>query len=205
MTKLTDHIRQIDAGELDIGYADLGPMAGRPVLLLHGWPYDIHTYAEVAPMLAQSGHRVIVPHARGFGTTRFRSVAMPVYEYCDKDVRVRCAANSQGIALDPLLAPRIVRTGSFAHDESAASHIYVRSADGRRHRPGSELYRRIIDALTGGLVLRTTQQKCTIVGRFQAGVWLGHSSQSFWIDRDEVAGGSRMSDSASALRLNNGQ
>ena len=50
-------------------------------------------------------------------------VTMPVYEYCDKDVRVRCAANSQGIALDPLLAPRIVRTGSFAHDESAASHI----------------------------------------------------------------------------------
>lgn len=77
MTKLTDHIRQIDAGELDIGYADLGPMAGRPVLLLHGWPYDIHTYAEVAPMLAQSGHRVIVPHARGFGTTRFRSSATP--------------------------------------------------------------------------------------------------------------------------------
>lgn len=77
MTALTDHIRQIDAGELDIGYADLGPVDGPAVLLLHGWPYDIHTYAEVAPMLAQAGHRVIVPHARGFGTTRFRSSATP--------------------------------------------------------------------------------------------------------------------------------
>ena len=65
-------LRQIDAGELNIGYVDIGPPDGRPVLLLHGWPYDIHAYSEVAPLLADKGFRVIVPHLRGFGTTRFR-------------------------------------------------------------------------------------------------------------------------------------
>ena len=66
-------IRQIDAGDLSIGYADLGPRGGPPVILLHGWPYDIHSFAEAAPLLAQAGYRVIVPHLRGYGTTRFRS------------------------------------------------------------------------------------------------------------------------------------
>ena len=65
--------RQVDAGELNVGYADVGPADGPAVLLLHGWPYDIHSYAEVAPLLADAGHRVIVPHLRGYGTTRFRS------------------------------------------------------------------------------------------------------------------------------------
>jgi pimeloyl-ACP methyl ester carboxylesterase len=64
-------IRQIRAGALDIGYVEAGPAGGPPVLLLHGWPYDIHTYADVAPMLASAGYRVIVPYLRGFGTTRF--------------------------------------------------------------------------------------------------------------------------------------
>ncbi len=66
-------ILQIEAGGLDIGYADLGPRDGTPVLLLHGWPYDITSYAEAAPMLAAAGYRVIVPYLRGFGTTRFLS------------------------------------------------------------------------------------------------------------------------------------
>lgn len=110
-------------------------------------------------------------------------VALPVYEYCDQDVRVRCAANTQGIALDPLLAPRLVRTGPLAATDDAASLIYVISSDRKRVRPGAELYRRLIDALTGGLIPRTAQQKCTIVGRFQAGVWLGYHPQSFWLDR----------------------
>lgn len=66
-------IKQIDAGGLNIGYAELGPAKGRAVILLHGWPYDIHCYAEVAPLLAAAGYRVIVPYLRGFGTTRFRS------------------------------------------------------------------------------------------------------------------------------------
>ena len=64
-------IRQIDAGVLNVGYAEAGPADGEPVILLHGWPYDIHTYADVAPLLAAEGFRVIVPYLRGYGTTRF--------------------------------------------------------------------------------------------------------------------------------------
>jgi pimeloyl-ACP methyl ester carboxylesterase len=64
-------IRQIDAGVLNVGYVDAGPPDGPAVVLLHGWPYDIHSYAEVTPLLAAFGYRVIVPHLRGFGTTRF--------------------------------------------------------------------------------------------------------------------------------------
>jgi pimeloyl-ACP methyl ester carboxylesterase len=70
-------IRQIDAGDLSVGYADVGPADGKPVLLLHGWPYDIHAYAEVAPRLAAAGYRVIVPYLRGYGATRFRSADTP--------------------------------------------------------------------------------------------------------------------------------
>jgi pimeloyl-ACP methyl ester carboxylesterase len=68
-------LKQIDAGLLSVGYADVGPPDGRAVLLLHGWPYDIHSYAEVAPVLASAGYRVIVPYLRGYGTTRFLSKA----------------------------------------------------------------------------------------------------------------------------------
>jgi pimeloyl-ACP methyl ester carboxylesterase len=66
-------IKQIDAGVLNVGYAEDGPADGPPVVLLHGWPYDIHTYVDVAPLLAKKGYRVIVPHLRGHGTTRFLS------------------------------------------------------------------------------------------------------------------------------------
>jgi pimeloyl-ACP methyl ester carboxylesterase len=64
-------LRQVDAGDLDVGYAEAGPAGGPAVVLLHGWPYDIHSYAEVAPLLAEAGYRVIVPYLRGYGTTRF--------------------------------------------------------------------------------------------------------------------------------------
>jgi pimeloyl-ACP methyl ester carboxylesterase len=64
-------LKQIDAGVLNIGYAEAGPADGPPVILLHGWPYDIHSYVDVAPLLAQAGYRVIVPYLRGYGTTRF--------------------------------------------------------------------------------------------------------------------------------------
>jgi pimeloyl-ACP methyl ester carboxylesterase len=64
-------IHQIEAGVLDVGFADLGPVDGPAVVLLHGWPYDIHTFAEVAPLLAADGHRVVVPYLRGYGSTRF--------------------------------------------------------------------------------------------------------------------------------------
>jgi pimeloyl-ACP methyl ester carboxylesterase len=64
-------LRQIEAGLLNVGYAEAGPADGPVVLLLHGWPYDIHTYVDVAPLLAAQGYRVIVPYLRGYGTTRF--------------------------------------------------------------------------------------------------------------------------------------
>jgi len=66
-------IKQIDAGVLNVGYLEAGPSNGKPVILFHGWPYDIHSYIEVAPILASAGYRVIVPHLRGFGTTVFSS------------------------------------------------------------------------------------------------------------------------------------
>jgi pimeloyl-ACP methyl ester carboxylesterase len=66
-------LKQIDAGLLNVGYAEAGPPDGLPVILLHGWPYDIHSYVEVAPLLASAGYRVIIPHLRGYGTTRFLS------------------------------------------------------------------------------------------------------------------------------------
>jgi pimeloyl-ACP methyl ester carboxylesterase len=66
-------LKQIDAGLLNVGYAEAGPADGPAVILLHGWPYDIHSYVDVAPLLASAGYRVIVPHLRGYGTTRFLS------------------------------------------------------------------------------------------------------------------------------------
>lgn len=66
-------LKQIDAGVLNIGYTEAGSSDGTPVILLHGWPYDIHSYEEVVPMLTAKGYRVITPYLRGFGTTRFLS------------------------------------------------------------------------------------------------------------------------------------
>ncbi len=66
-------IKQIDAGVLNAGYAEAGPSDGPAVILLHGWPYDIHSFVDVAPLLASTGYRVIVPYVRGYGTTRFLS------------------------------------------------------------------------------------------------------------------------------------
>jgi pimeloyl-ACP methyl ester carboxylesterase len=68
-------LKQIEVGDLRVGYADVGPSEGHPVVLLHGWPYDINSYAEVAPVLASAGYRVIVPYLRGYGTTSFLSDA----------------------------------------------------------------------------------------------------------------------------------
>ncbi len=68
-----DQLQQIDAGVLNVGYVEEGPSDGPAVMLLHGWPYDIHSYVDVAPLLAQAGYRVIVPYLRGYGPTRFLS------------------------------------------------------------------------------------------------------------------------------------
>ena len=66
-------LKQIDAGVLNVGYAEAGPADGPPVILLHGWPYDIYAFVDVAPLLASAGYRVIIPYLRGYGTTRFLS------------------------------------------------------------------------------------------------------------------------------------
>ncbi len=66
-------LKQVDAGLLNVGYAEAGPADGPAVILLHGWPYDIHSFVDVAPLLAAKGYRVIVPYLRGYGTTRFLS------------------------------------------------------------------------------------------------------------------------------------
>ena len=98
-------IRQVDAGVLDIGYVEIGPASGTPVLLFHGWPYAIDAFAEVAPLLAARGYRVIVPHLRGHGTTLFRSEATP------RNAQ-QAALAADGIALmDALRIPKAVVAG----------------------------------------------------------------------------------------------
>jgi len=67
-------LNKIEAGVLKVGYAELGPVGGQPVLLLHGWPYDIHSFVDVGPILAGAGYRVIAPYLRGYGTTDFLSI-----------------------------------------------------------------------------------------------------------------------------------
>ena len=68
-------LKQINAGLLNVGYAEAGPAGGKPVILLHGWPYDIHSFVDVAPLLASAGYRVIIPYLRGYGSTTFLSDA----------------------------------------------------------------------------------------------------------------------------------
>ena len=70
-------LKQLEAGVLNVGYAEAGPAEGPAVILLHGWPYDIYSYVDVAPVLATAGYRVIVPYLRGYGTTRFLAHATP--------------------------------------------------------------------------------------------------------------------------------
>jgi pimeloyl-ACP methyl ester carboxylesterase len=70
-------LKSIDAGSLNVGYYEAGPATGEPVILLHGWPYDIHMFVDVAPLLAAAGFRVIVPYLRGYGSTRFLSADTP--------------------------------------------------------------------------------------------------------------------------------
>ncbi|QXQ05647.1 hypothetical protein KX816_15660 [Sphingosinicellaceae bacterium] len=86
-------LKQVDAGVLSIGYAEAGPADGPVVILLHGWPYDIISYVDVAPLLAARGYRVIVPYLRGFGTTRFLSGATPrtAQQYDDMERRLAAA------------------------------------------------------------------------------------------------------------------
>jgi pimeloyl-ACP methyl ester carboxylesterase len=77
MSDRRDDLAHVAAGELDVEYADVGPRDGPAVLLLHGWPYDLHSFDEAAALLAARGYRVLVPNLRGFGGTRFRSAESP--------------------------------------------------------------------------------------------------------------------------------
>ena len=70
-------LKHVNAGVLSIAYAEAGPADGPPVLLFHGWPYDIHSYIDVVPILAAAGYRVLVPYLRGYGETRFLSASTP--------------------------------------------------------------------------------------------------------------------------------
>src|SRR5207244_2312079 len=98
-------VKQIEAGVLDIGYVEMGASGGPPVLLFHGWPYAIHSYFDVATMLADRGCRVIVPHLRGHGTTRFLGKATPRSGQ-------QAAIGADVIALmDALQIPRAVLAG----------------------------------------------------------------------------------------------
>jgi pimeloyl-ACP methyl ester carboxylesterase len=72
-TSFAGGVKQIDAGVLNVGYVEVGPADGPPVILLHGWPYDIYSYVDVAPILAARGYRVLIPYLRGYGSTRFNS------------------------------------------------------------------------------------------------------------------------------------
>ncbi|UTA53333.1 alpha/beta hydrolase [Lysobacter soli] len=98
-------VKQIRAGVLDIGYVDAGPADGAPVLLLHGWPYDIHSYADVVPLLASAGYRVIVPHLRGYGSTRFLSADTP------RNGQPAALADDVIQLMDALKIPRAVVAG----------------------------------------------------------------------------------------------
>ena len=112
-------IEQIETGPLSVGYAEVGPAEGPAVLLLHGWPYDIHSFVVVAPLLAKTGHRVIIPYLRGFGSTRFLS---------DRTVR---NAQQSAVALDviALMDALGIKTATLAgFDWGRALRRYRRGA-----------------------------------------------------------------------------
>jgi hypothetical protein len=110
-------LKQIDAGVLNVGYAEAGPAGGSGVILLHGCPYNIHSFVDVAPLLAQAGYRVIVPYVRGYGTTRFLS-----------DATFR---NGQPSAL---AVDTIALDGYSKNREGDPGRFRLGSADGQHHR-----------------------------------------------------------------------
>jgi hypothetical protein len=109
-------LKQIDAGTLDVCYAEAGPIDGPAVILLHGWSYDIHSFVDVTPLLASAGYRVIVPYLRGYGTTRFLSSKTP--------------RNGQQKVVAVDISPRWMLSKS----RTRSSVISIGSADGQHHR-----------------------------------------------------------------------
>jgi pimeloyl-ACP methyl ester carboxylesterase len=127
-------LKQINAGLLNVGYAEAGKSDSPVVMLLHGWPYDIHSYVDVAPRLSQAGYRVIVPYLRGFGTTRFLSsdtlrngqqsvVALDVIELMDA-LRIERAILA-GFDWGARSADITVPTMTLEGDANGAPHLYA--------------------------------------------------------------------------------
>jgi pimeloyl-ACP methyl ester carboxylesterase len=104
-------VKHVDAGQLNVGYVEAGPTDGQPVILLHGWPYDIHSYADVSATLVDNGFRVIIPYLRGFGSTRFRSA--------DTVCNGQQAARTHGV-IDPLDIPSAILGGYYRWRQSLA-------------------------------------------------------------------------------------
>jgi pimeloyl-ACP methyl ester carboxylesterase len=98
-------VNQVEAGVLNIGYAELGPADGKPVILLHGWPYDIHSFIDVAPILAAAGYYVIVPYVRGYGTTRFLSA------HAMRNGQQGAVAKDTIALMDALIIPKAIIAG----------------------------------------------------------------------------------------------
>jgi pimeloyl-ACP methyl ester carboxylesterase len=98
-------LRQIDAGDLSVQYVEAGPAAGTPVVLLHGWPYDIYSFVDVVPLLAAAGYRVIAPYLRGYGGTRFRS------EQTQRNAQQSAVAVDAVALMDALKIPKAILAG----------------------------------------------------------------------------------------------
>lgn len=125
-------IKQIDAGVLNVGYAEAGPSNGPVAILLHGWPYDIHAFVDVAPILAKAGYRVIIPYLRGYGTTQFLSsetprngepaaMAVDIIELMDKlDIKKAVVAGFDWGRAPPTSSPRCGRIAAARWCRSAA-------------------------------------------------------------------------------------
>jgi pimeloyl-ACP methyl ester carboxylesterase len=112
-------VKQVNAGVLNVGYVDAGPADGRPVILLHGFPYDIHSFVEVAPLLAAQGYRVIVPYMRGHGTTTFLS------SQTRRDAQQSVMALDVLALMDALKIEKAVLAGYDLGSRSAAPAIAV--------------------------------------------------------------------------------
>ena len=129
-SKRLEPLRQVDAGVLSIAYYEAGPADGPAVMLMHGFPYDIHSYVDVAPQLAAQGCRVIVPYLRGYGPTRFRSPATPrsgeqaavgadMMALMDAlGIRARCSRATTGVAARPASARRYGRSAASGSSAS---------------------------------------------------------------------------------------
>ena len=121
-------LKRLGAGVLNVGYADVGPADGRPAILLHGWPYDIHSFVDAAPMLASAGYRVIVPYLRGYGATRFLSDATPRNGQ-PSAVAVDVIALMDALAVHAAVVSSCVFSASLTEPEHASMTL----ADARSH------------------------------------------------------------------------